>query len=225
MDNYIDRSASRRVSPQEMMRANAAAEAQENERLRLQREQYRKEVATYRKNAELTQSSLQNIEDMLRRRQPENNSEEILDALKALEEKLGKRSDASDEASHEVGVRIYRNVEAKLDEITRKQTEDLTSIIREGNTDELAGKVSLGTDVMTTQVRDTGKEVFARIDESSARIIEELEAKNEYMNQALEETKLAASQSERVLRPVILLTLILSIVNLAISLLQVFGIF
>ena len=156
MDNYIDRSASRRVSPQEMMRANAAAEAQENERLRLQREQYRKEVATYRKNAELTQSSLQNIEDMLRRRQPENNSEEILDALKALEEKLGKRSDASDEASHEVGVRIYRNVEAKLDEITRKQTEDLTSIIREGNTDELAGKVSLGTDVMTTQVRDTG---------------------------------------------------------------------
>ena len=224
MDGYMDRTATRRVSPQEMIRANAAAEAAENERLRLQREQYRKEVASMKKTAETTQKSLENIEELIRKGSGRKDNEDILDALKELEEKLGKRADSTDEANHEVGVRVYRNVQAVVEETVQKQTEELSALIREGNTDEIAEKVSLSTEVMGTQFKETKEELFGHIDELDARNLEAAAARMESLYSALEETKLAAAQSERVLRPIVLISLILTIVNLAVNLLQVFGI-
>lgn len=224
MDNFMDKAPVRKISPQDMIRANAQAEAQENERLRLQKEQYRKEVAALKKSTEQTQSTLQSIEELLMKRPKGNDNEEVLDALKELGEKIGKRVEESDQATHETGVRVYRNVEAKLDESLKIQTGELTELIKEGNTDELSERIKLSTEVITTQIKEMQDALMASMDENGVRQIEELETKNQELGVALEETKAAASQSERVLRPIVLITLILSIVNLAVNLLRVFGI-
>ena len=224
MDNsFMDRYTGRRMSPQDMIRANAAAEAAENEKLRAQREQYRKEVNQLRQNAEQTRVALQNIEELVMKR-PKTDNEEVLDAIKELTEKLTKRMDASDEAAHETGVRIYRNVQASVIEELGKQTDTLREAMGENTYEDQLSSIRRSTEGLAEVVKETGESVSSKFTENAEEDRTYLLEQMTQIAAGLEETKTAAGASERVLRPVVLLSLILTIVNLAVTLLSIFGI-
>ncbi len=97
MENLMGKLAEK-LSAQEMIKANTAAEAAYRKQIEEQNAQYEKEIELLRQNAQ--------------------NMEKRLDDLKT---DIVQRVDESDEATHDVGVRIYRNVQASVIDEQKKQ--------------------------------------------------------------------------------------------------------
>ncbi|MBQ7679307.1 MAG: hypothetical protein IJT34_05610 [Butyrivibrio sp.] len=225
IDGFLDRYAGRRMSPQEMIRANAAAEAAENERLRAQREQYRKEAAAFRQNAEQTRVAIQNIEDLVRNRPEVDHTEEVLEALKALTEKIDKHFDTTDEAVHETGVRVYRNVQASVIEELEKQSTALTERMSDNTAvEDQLSTIRRSTDGLSSVIRETGEAIAARFSDQAEEEKQYLLEQMKQIAAGLEESKTAAEAGERSLRPLVLLSLMMGVANLAVTLLHIFGI-
>ena len=94
MDNFIDKLA-QKFGSQDMIKANAEAEAKENERLRGQLEEYDKRIQ------EIRQLNLKNLE--------------IADRLEKLSQSGTVQNDQLIKETHNECVRVYRNVEAVVD--------------------------------------------------------------------------------------------------------------
>ncbi|MBE5859968.1 MAG: hypothetical protein E7301_07565 [Butyrivibrio sp.] len=97
MENLMGKLAEK-LSAQEMIKANNAAEAAYRKQIEDQNKQYEQELELLRQNAQ--------------------NMEKRLDDLK---KEIVQRVDESDEATHDVGVRIYRNVQASVADEQKKQ--------------------------------------------------------------------------------------------------------
>ena len=104
MERFLERHANK-ISAQELIKANEAAEAARREQMEKQNRQYEEELSILRQNAQ--------------------KMEERLERLEGIEESIGKRIDQSDEATHDVGVRIYRNVQASVIEEQNKQMDSI----------------------------------------------------------------------------------------------------
>ena len=119
MDNFIDRIA-QKFSSQEVIKANLAAEAKETKRLREKIESY-EELLT-----EMRQISLKNMESAEKIQQL---IDEKLDApaaevnLDAVIEEIGKINDNL----HTENVKVYRNVQAAVNNSLDAQTKKLLS--------------------------------------------------------------------------------------------------
>ena len=113
------------TNPDELIRANGAAEAAQTDRLRTEVSDYAKVIAQlqdlYDKNNELVQrlqfmniSTTDNIKSLL-----EENNRKISDKLQQK----------SDEFNHRENVRVYRNIQASMISELGKQTQELTDAI------------------------------------------------------------------------------------------------
>ncbi len=134
MDNMMGNLAGK-ISAQEMIKANTAAEAAHREQIESQNRQYEEEITVLRQNAKKLEDRLNNIEDVLNdiklgKMDADKTSKEIGSAVKELSDSLTDRFDKSDEATHDVGVRIYRNVQASVVDEQKKQLDEIKEDFR-----------------------------------------------------------------------------------------------
>ncbi len=130
MDTFMDKLA-QRINAQEMIKANAAADAAQLER-------YREQVAWYENYLANLTASMQNHE-----KQDEKLKSDLADILEKLNEsaQADRESDPellakieelfakSDDFNHKEDVKVYRNVQAALVEENGKQIESLKGIL------------------------------------------------------------------------------------------------
>ena len=129
MENMMGNVAGK-ISAQEMIKANTAAEAAHREQIENQNKQYEEEIAVLRQNAKKLEDRLNNIEDVLAdlktgKNDAEKTTKELGTAVKELSDNLSDRFNKSDEATHDVGVRIYRNVQASVADEQKKQLDEI----------------------------------------------------------------------------------------------------
>ncbi|WP_044913876.1 hypothetical protein [Butyrivibrio sp. WCE2006] len=129
MDNIMDKLAGK-ISAQEIINANAAAEAAHREQIENQNRQYEEEINVLRQNAHKLEDRLNNIEIALKdlkkdRDEADVNVQELDNAIRELKNNLSDRLNKSDEATHDVGVRIYRNVQAAVIDEQKKQLDEI----------------------------------------------------------------------------------------------------
>lgn len=131
MDNLMGKLAEK-LSAQEMIKANNAAEAAHREQMELQNKQYEEELDVLRQNAKRMESLITDIEDALadiktQGKDTDCASKDLDIAIEELKKDIEERFAQSDEATHDVGVRIYRNVQASVAEEQNKQLEEIRS--------------------------------------------------------------------------------------------------
>lgn len=118
MDNFMDKLA-QRLTAQEMIKANSAADAAELERLQKQLEQYDACLQEMRKlslnNVETTDKIHNLIDESMEKIRQAAAGSEQLDALK----------DAVNDFVHKENVKVYRNVQAVVVEEGSKQAKAL----------------------------------------------------------------------------------------------------
>lgn len=150
----METASNTRLTADEMILANGAAEAREAERLRDTADRYAEEIAElkalYDKNSalveqlrELHAASAQNVQGVV------DKALESIDAANAsiqnvdfselqsaiiasVQESQSKTADLlqqSDDFSHKENVRVYRNIQAATDQLLQKQTEQLTEAL------------------------------------------------------------------------------------------------
>lgn len=124
-----------KISAQEMIKANTAAEAAHREQIESQNRQYEEEITVLRQNAKKLEDRLNNIEDVLNdikhgKIDADKSSKELGSVVKELSDSLTDRIDKSDEATHDVGVRIYRNVQASVVDEQKKQLDEIKEDFR-----------------------------------------------------------------------------------------------
>ena len=129
MENLMG-NLSRKISAQEMIKANTAAEAAHREQMEKQNRQYEEEINVLRQNAKIMEGRLNDIEDVLKalkteKAESEISAQELDKAIKELKENLSDRLNQSDETTHDVGVRIYRNVQASVADEQKKQLSEI----------------------------------------------------------------------------------------------------
>ena len=157
MDSFIDKFAQRK-NAQEMIRANAMAEAEEREKLAAKLAEYELAIQEMRrcslnnienseKVKELLTASLHKIEEIQKQDtgKPEKTAEELQAFLEKLTERQTARSKelldaqtktieelihASDEFDHKEAVKVYRNVQAVIEEALAKQTQEIAAAVK-----------------------------------------------------------------------------------------------
>ena len=157
MDSFIDKFAQRK-NAQEMIRANAMAEAEEREKLAAKLAEYELAIQEMRrcslnnienseKVKELLTASLHKIEEIQKQDtgKPEKTAEELQAFLEKLTERQTARSKelleaqtktieelihASDEFDHKEAVKVYRNVQAVIEEALPKQTQEIAAAVK-----------------------------------------------------------------------------------------------
>ena len=129
MENLMGNLAGK-ISAQEMIKANTAAEAAHREQIESQNRQYEEEITVLRQNAKKLEDRLDSMEEVLNdlktgKIDAEKTTKELGSAVKELSENLSDRLNKSDEATHDVGVRIYRNVQASVADEQKKQLDEI----------------------------------------------------------------------------------------------------
>lgn len=169
MDTFIDKLASK-FNAQEMIRANSAAEARENERLQ-------KEVEVYKQCLqEMRQISLQNT----------STADEIAELVKASMDKIA-AVQAESGKSDDVILALQNNSNAMMNAI-------------KNNSDETLGVVKSNSEMMLNTMRSSlqanADAVMNKIDNSSEKILVELQAGNDGFKDALKNELLAEIKKE-----------------------------
>ena len=172
MENFITRHATK-LSAQEMIKANEAAEAARRQQIEDQNKQYEKELDVLRQNAQKLEGRLDGIEAAL--------------------SEINKRIDESDEATHDVGVRIYRNVQASVADEQQKQLEEIKKNMQK-QMDGIRGEFSV---------------LLRRLDTTR--------------NQLEEQYRDSSGQKTKGLLPLGVIVLLISIADLVINILRILG--
>ena len=126
MDNFMDKLA-QRLTAQEMIKANSAADAAELERLQKQLAQYDACLQEMRKlslkNTENTDKITELLDESIGKIQAyESNQAGIIDGFT---EKANECVDKVNDFVHKENVKVYRNVQAVVVDETKRQTETL----------------------------------------------------------------------------------------------------
>lgn len=162
MDTFMDKISQKR-NAQEMIRANAAADAAKLEQLRYQTAEYEMLLQEIRKvNLRTTESvdqlqkvlqaGLQKIEEIQKPEDTQIDQEELLNSVKELIEEASRRSD---DFIHKEDVKVYRNVQASMVEELGKQTETLLQKQKESASKQKA-LLPIGVVVMLLVLADIG---------------------------------------------------------------------
>lgn len=132
MDTFMDKLASK-LNAQEMIRANSAAEAAENERLKKEVEVYKQCLQEMREISLQNASTAGEVEELVKKSAEKieaiqveaAKSDDVLEALKANQEELKKEFKNQEENVHKECVKVYRNVQAVVSEENDKQTDEI----------------------------------------------------------------------------------------------------
>ncbi|WP_026670649.1 hypothetical protein [Butyrivibrio sp. AE3006] len=146
MENFIKRHTDK-ISAQEMIKANNAAEAAHREQIEKQNKQYEEEIDVLKKNADKLEARLDSIEGILKDiKEPKATNEtstgDLDRVIDSIKEDIEKRMDKTDEATHDIGVRIYRNVQASVIDEQKKQLDDIREDLHK-QTDAIKGEFSV----------------------------------------------------------------------------------
>lgn len=130
MDNFMDKIA-HKFSAQELIKANAQAEAEEMKRLQTQITAYEEILQDIRrvnlKNVELS-DKVENLLELCTEKTEAlsvGNSEEAVKAVGALQTKLEEILQETQEHVHRECVKVYRNVQAVVVDELKNQTETI----------------------------------------------------------------------------------------------------
>ncbi|MBE5825701.1 MAG: hypothetical protein E7307_03600 [Butyrivibrio sp.] len=104
MDTFMDKLAEK-VSASDIIKANAQAEAAENERLKQEAEQFRTQLENLKESEKQHRAIIEQTRDS-----------------------LNSRMDESEARIHDVGVQVYRNVQAIVEKGQEKNTESFKDI-------------------------------------------------------------------------------------------------
>ena len=139
MDTFMDKLA-QKLTAQEMIKANTAADAEEMERLKAEMKEYRDILTQMKQMVEdgseklqnakvdgkeidrLVQESIEKIEQI----QQQQNTEEL---QKALVDRIS----VAEENTHKECVKVYRNVQAVVVEENGKQTDSIAEVVNSVN--------------------------------------------------------------------------------------------
>lgn len=143
MDTFMDKLA-QKLTAQEMIKANTAADAEEMKRLKDQVKEYQDILEQMK---ELVADSVTKLEDakvdgdeinrlvaegIVKISEMQADTEEIekvQDALEELEQTIGVKLDSANENIHKECVKVYRNVQASVAEENGKQTESVIAAV------------------------------------------------------------------------------------------------
>ncbi len=110
VDNFMDKLAEK-ISASDIIRANSQAETAEAARIKQEAEQYKIQLEELKKSAqEYKAKAGENFDNLV------------------------KRMDESDEKTHDVGVQVYRNVQAVVQKSSEKTNEEFKELNRKAET-------------------------------------------------------------------------------------------
>ncbi len=169
MDTFIDKLASK-FNAQEMIRANSAAEARENERLQ-------KEVEAYKQCLqEMRQISLQNT----------STADEIAELVKTSMDKIA-AIQAESGKSDDVILAMQNNSNAVMNAMKNNSDETL---------DAVKSNSEMMLNTMRSSLQANADAVMGKMDSSSEKILAELQAGNDGFKDALKNEILAEIKKE-----------------------------
>ena len=114
VDNFMDKLAEK-IGAQEIIRANAQAEAMEAERTKQEAEQFKLQLEELRQNEKEHRAAIEDARTSI---------QETGKTVAALTERL----EQSENQVHDVGVQVYRNVQAVVEKSQDKNSEELKEV-------------------------------------------------------------------------------------------------
>ena len=132
MDSFVNKIVEK-ISAQDIIRANTQAETAEAERIKQEAEQYRLQLEEMRQNAREYKMQLDEIQRLSRdyNAQLSNltiDNTKTEEVLKETVNTLSQHMDEKDDKIHDVGVQIYRNVQAVVEKAQEKNSEEFKAI-------------------------------------------------------------------------------------------------
>ena len=114
VENFMDKLAEK-IGAQDIIRANAQAEAMEAERTRQEAEQFKLQLEELRANEKEHRAAIEDAR---------NSIQETGKTVAALTERL----EQNETQVHDVGVQVYRNVQAVVEKSQDKNSEELKEV-------------------------------------------------------------------------------------------------
>ena len=202
MDTFIDKLASK-FNAQEMIRANAAAEARENERLEKEVDAYKQclqemreislqNTATADEVAELVKVSLDKIAAI---QVESGKSDDVLAAMKtSTDDVLGAMKNNADDV---IGA-MQGNSDTVLNAVRNSAGETLSAV--KMCSDEVQGVVNSKSEMMISSIRGAlnanTERVMTAVEGSSEKVLSELQAGNDGFKEAIKAELLAEIKKE-----------------------------
>lgn len=210
MDKLADK-----ISANEMIKANAAAEAAETERLRTQVVQYQQEMEEIKKSAGELKNLIADLAGKIENDSDDKADEEskkllellnqnINDTNKSILDSINKRLDEEHKYTHDIGVQVYRNVQASSQDENKKLTDDIIKRILDEN-DHLAISVA---DETSGQLQ---------------RVLEGLSERQKELERKIEALSLATDKNHACMT-VSVITLIAVLAGIVVNVLNILGI-
>lgn len=194
MENILDNIAEK-VSAQDIIRANQQAEAAEAERTRQEAEQYRAQLEELKENAR-------------------ENRQAIDETRKTLAE-LSERMDSNDTRIHDVGVQVYRNVQAVVEKGQAQGLEEIKN---------LEEKVSAGFEELSQKSADQ----ISELGDTNEKAIRDIKDKNaeafKDINKNFEQVLVGIESKNSAVQPLLIVTLLISAADLVINILRILGV-
>lgn len=139
MDMFMDKLA-QKLTAQEMIKANMAADAEEMSRLKEKSKEYTECLEQVQKLVEEGVSKLEAakvdggeidrlVSESIDKISQLQQNTDVLDALEELKQQLNEKLEASNENVHKECVKVYRNVQAAVTEENNKQTESIKEAV------------------------------------------------------------------------------------------------
>ena len=203
MDNFMDKLA-QKLSAQEMIKANAAAEAAETERLRIQVARYQTEMEEIRKGAADMTDQIRHLEEIIQNNAGKTDTESCQKVVELITGIIA----ASDTNTHDVGVRVYRNVQACVQDEQKKQTQELEKAWKE-TADSAENKLAAMVQTLSENVK--------KADLNTAEQLKEIQRQ-------LETLQIAIERKNGGLLPVAVFTLLISAAGLVLIIMRIMGI-
>lgn len=131
VDNFMDKLA-QKISAQDIIKANAQAEAAEAERTKQEAEQYKQQLEELRQNEQAHRSALEDTKASL-----EEAKASIMETKDSISS-LSKRIDENETQVHDVGVQVYRNVQAVVEKGQEKNRDEFKELNRRAEAVQVA---------------------------------------------------------------------------------------
>ena len=131
-----------------------------------------------------------------------------MDTYQKMMDQVTEMISASDTNTHDVGVRVYRNVQACVQDEQKKQTQELESAWKE-TTDKTEAKLAAMIQTLSENVKKTGLNTAEQLKE---------------MQRQMETLQIAVERKNAGLLPVAILTLLTSAAAVVLIILQIMGI-
>ncbi len=130
MDNFMNKLVEK-ISAQDIIKANSQAEAAEAQRIKLEAENYKLQLDEIRQSNEEYKNQLENIRlqsEQMRQEAQEFRVQlqEMYSATKEYKDKL----EENDVQIHDVGVQVYRNVQAVIEKGQNANKEEFKEVVK-----------------------------------------------------------------------------------------------